>query len=92
MGPWTAAPAVDVYTFYITKIWGETLLLSQRHRSRQLYLGQISNINLHVAALAGAVQPLHVHVERPGNETEHAHFTDKDTANVRLLTYLLLGT
>lgn len=31
----------------------------------QLYLWQVSDVHLHVAALTGPVQPLHVHIQRP---------------------------
>ena len=37
----------------------------------QLYLWQIADVDLHVAALAGPVQPLHVHIQRPGTQREH---------------------
>lgn len=36
--------------------------------SLQLYLWQVSDVHLHVAALAGPVQPLHVHIQRPGTQ------------------------
>lgn len=31
------------------------------------HLWQVTDVHLHVAALAGAVQPLHVHVQRPAH-------------------------
>lgn len=41
--------------------------------SGQLYLRQISDVHLHVAALTGPIQPLHVYIQRPGTQKDKSH-------------------
>lgn len=32
------------------------------------HLGYVADVHFHVAALTGPIQPLHVHIQRPGDE------------------------
>lgn len=60
----------------------ETLLLLD-NSSVLLYLGQESDVHLHAAALAGPVQPLHVHVQRPGAQYSMWHQSFKQFKTVK---------
>lgn len=39
-----------------------------------LHLWQVSDVHLHVAALTGPVQPLHVHIQRPGTHRQEKSY------------------
>lgn len=60
------------------------------------YLWQVPDVHLHVAALAGSVQPLHVHVERPAarRDTSQRDWATQREKHTHTLTaaYLLAGT
>lgn len=66
--------------------------------SLQPYLWQISDIHLHVAALTGPVQPLHVHIQRPDTQNgihrigKEKKSTDRGDGYVSRGIYLSLGT
>lgn len=50
------------------------MLFLSGNASQQLYLWQVSDVHLHVAALTGPIQPFHVHIQRPGTQQDMSHW------------------
>lgn len=62
----------EVLEYYINK---EKKTFWSVNASLQLYLWQVSDVHLHVAALTGPVQPLHVHIQRPDTQQDTLHYS-----------------